>query len=189
MNVQAYRGVTWLVVGLVLAGAYVGIVNFAIVHQPTGIVVGWEDSQFAGTWSLSNSSGTPGYVSISNGTLTVAASGTVSPGDSVAAEGFGLPRFDVTHYPYFSVAVRSSSVYLAVRIVLSSAPDQTLVIVFSTFNTPSWHTIYTNLAFLGFLGQVPVDQLTLGWIVVQKSVGPAPTVEFQNLSLVAFSGG
>jgi hypothetical protein len=153
------------------------------------LVVGWEDTQFTGHWSASSSTGTPGFLSISNGTLTVGAPGTYYPESTVLAVGLGLPSLDVSHYPFLSVAVRTSSVYLAVRIVLSMTPDQTLLLVLSTFNNDNWHTIYANLAFLGFVGQVPVNYLELGWTIYQHPVGPNPTVQFQNLSLVAFSGG
>ncbi len=178
-----------LIAGLVLSGAYVGITNLVVVHQPVKLVVGWEDSQFAGDWTPSSSNGTPGYIFIANGTLTVGSAGTVFPGAIVSADAFNLATLNVARYPYLSVSVRSPSEYLAVRIVLSIGPDETSMIVLSTFNDHDWHTIYANLAFLGYSGQVSVNLLEIGWLVVQQAVGPNPGMQFQNLRLVAFSGG
>ncbi|MFZ1022894.1 MAG: hypothetical protein WAN87_02010 [Thermoplasmata archaeon] len=185
---RQYQVIAVLVTTIVLSASYVGFVNFVVVHPPNQLVVGWSDSQFAGRWSETGSAGTPGYISISNGTLTVGAVGTIRPGAVVSAVGVALPSLDTTHYPFLAISVRSPSQYLAIRIVLSMAPGQALMLVLSTFNDANWHTIYANLDFLGFSGQVPVNYLEIGWLVVQQPVGPNPTVQFQNLSLVAFTG-
>ncbi|MFZ0891359.1 MAG: hypothetical protein WB778_08195 [Thermoplasmata archaeon] len=185
---RQYQFIAVLVTALIVSAAYVGLVNFAVVHQPNQLVVGWSDSQFSGRWSESGSAGTPGYISISNGTLSVGAVGTARPGVIITAVGLDLPSLNVGRYPYLAISVKSPSEYLAIRIVLSYAPGQALMVVLSTFNDQNWHTIYANLVFLGFSGQVPVNFLEIGWMAVQQPVGPNPVVQFQNLSLVAFSG-
>lgn len=190
-RVSTSRVILLVVIAIVLSAAYVGVVNLAVTHQPNRPVVGWTDSRFSGNWRVATSNGTSGYLSIFNGTLTVGASGIVEPGAVVLAQSSSLPTFDLAHYPFLSVTVRSPSEFLAIRLVLWTSPTDSYLIVLSTFQDSGWHTIYANLPSLigGSSGPISPSLIELGWTVVQQPVGPNPSVEFQNLSLVAFSGG
>jgi hypothetical protein len=172
-----------------VSAAYVGGVNVLVSHPTLKVESGWNDTAFKGPWLPSSSSGISGKVSVANGTLTVTASGTVSPGGIAAGQDFNLPSVDLSKYPYLTVQVLSSSVYVAVRIDAWPNANQSYALVMSTFNDHAWHTIDVDLNFLGLSGVTRLHLLELGWMIVQQPVGPGPSVEFRDLALVNFVAG
>lgn len=187
--VQRWRVAAILVAGVALSAGYVGVVEVLVPHSGLTMSVGWSEPEFNSTWVEANSSGVNGYLVRTNGSLTVAASGPVEPGGIVSAHNYDLPALNLTRYPFLSVAVRSDSVHLAVRILVWTDAATPFFLVLSTFNDPSWHTLYVNLTWLLQLsGSVRFFLFELGWIVVQQSVGPTPQVQFENLALVNLGG-
>jgi len=185
----------WLRVGaicaavVVLSAGYVLVVNAVLPHSNLTITVGWSESQFNATWIEANTSGAAGYLVRSNESISVNANGTVQPGGIVTAQNFKLPAWNLTNYPYLTVTVRSSSTYLAVRIMVWTGSMSPHDVVLSTFNDRSWHPIYVDLTgMLGYTGSLQPYLIELGWFVVQQPVGPNPSVQFEDLALVSLRG-
>ncbi|MCI4351263.1 MAG: hypothetical protein L3K15_07110 [Thermoplasmata archaeon] len=173
----------------IVAVAYVAAIGILVPHHGLAKQVGWSIPRFDGSWQLTEQNTSDAYLTRSGVAITVGASTPVVPGVSAGAFDSNLPTFNLTRYPFLSVDVSSSSVYLAVQIILGEFAGESTTIVLSTFADANVHTIYVNLGTFGFSGLMQFSSLTLGWRGVQSVVTPTAEVQFQNLSLLTFTGG
>lgn len=138
---------------------YLKMLEVIVTHPGLRLIPGWEDKTFD-AWTLAYNRPINASISVENGILKVYGSGNLSAGTIVAAQRFKDVNVDISIYRYLRVLIRTSSINVAARIVIWSAPSQPCVVLFKTYNDAEWHTEIVDLSFFGLTGSPYMIELT-----------------------------
>ena len=168
--------------------AYVAAINAMLPHESLAFEIGWTEQSFSG-WTVNASSGTNAVLAISNGTLSVISTATVTQDQFVAAESPNLSAVNVTRYPFLIVSVRAPAYFVAARIGIWTGKGPLVLVLAKTYPDTAWHTEVIDLRFFGLSWEAPIRTLQLGWGSVEKPAPGGTQVAFQGLELARRMGG
>jgi len=171
-----------ILVLLIFPVAYVAAIN--AVLPPTGLALeaGWTDQSFSG-WTVNVSQGTSAVLSVSNGTLSVISTGTVTPRQFVAADSPNLPLVDISRYHFLIVSIRTPAYYVGARIVMWTGSGGPILALVKTYADTEFHREVIDLRFFGVSTATPLRTIELGWEGVEVPAPAGSVVEFRELSL------
>ena len=173
---------------LVFPVAYVAAINALLPHEGLAFEAGWTETSFSG-WTVNVSAGASAVLAVSNGTLSVTSTGTVTPDQFVAAESPNLSAANVTKYPFLIVSVKAPAYYVPARIGIWTGKGRLFLVLAKTYADTAWHTEVIDLRFFGLSWEAPIRTLQLGWTSVEKSALDGTQVQFRGLELARQSGG
>jgi histone acetyltransferase (RNA polymerase elongator complex component) len=112
--------------------------------------------------------------------LEIFGNGNLTTGTIVSAQRFSNLTFNAIIDRYLNVSAATSSIDVAVRIVIWIGPLQPVIVLLKTYNDYSWHTEIIDLLSFG-INVSEVYMIELGWQQVYDSANQS-IVRYRQLS-------
>lgn len=153
----------------------------AIVDPNYGyrLVPVWEDQAFT-AWNLTSAGRPNTFLAISNGILTITASGNLPSSFTASAQRYVNLSFDPARFRYFKIDIKTSSIGVAARVMIWTNATTHFTILLKTYNDSSWHTEIVDMTYFG-INSPSIYSIQLGWQLLDPLT--AAHASFRNPSI------
>jgi hypothetical protein len=131
-----------------------------VPHPGLSLSPQWGDPTFE-NWNTAMNAQIEGAISSENGVLTVTMDGPRQTGDIVAAQKTNDLPNDLDSQSYLKVAIMTSSIDVAARIVIWTTPSHFRDILVKTYNDRELHTEIVDLSFFDISGEIYMIELSM----------------------------